>query len=235
MPKEGTVVNVTVAAANIRLGRHAAIRGTVRRELERIIDGRSTLTAVDHPLGFACFPLLRGVSPRGICLHVWDPGQRVAQLETSPYHCHSWDLLSYILYGSVGNQLITTRPGITFQTVTVRSESDGDTLIPTRQTVDIELHQPTYRTTGQFYTLPAGEFHASVRAGNRTPTATLVIGTRQPRYGDITLAGLDFTERRVGRPRFSAAHTHDIARTVLDRLATNSGRIGEPAAAMMVP
>jgi hypothetical protein len=228
-------VNTIVAAANIRLGRHTAIRATVCRELERIIDGRSTLTAVDHPLGFACFPLLRGNSPRGICLHVWDPGQQAAQLKTSPYHCHSWHLLSYVLYGTVGNQLVGVRQGATFQTLTVRSEPDGDTLTPTGQRVDIELYQPSFWTTGQYYTLPAGEFHASVRGSDRAPTATLVIGTQRPGHSDISLASPEFTERRISRPRFSTADTQHIARSALAHLHTGFRHTPAPPSAMMIP
>ena len=224
-------MNPNVAATHIRRRQRAEIHAIVRAELESIVHGHSTLPAVNHPLGFACFPLVRGDQPRGVCLHVWEPGRRAVQLETSPYHCHSWHLLSHILFGAVGNQMVTTRPGTTFQAVTVRSDASGDTMIPTRNHVDIELHEPKFWAAGDYYTLPAGHFHASVRTADRRPTATLVVGTRDGRHSDITLADPYFTACRIDRLRFSTADTQDIARSVLAHLKAATASTHEPALA----
>ena len=72
--------------------------------LRDIASGRCELTAVRHPLGFLCIPAQRS-GEHGICIHVWTPALQPA-LTTSQVHSHSWDLTSYVLYGTLLNQRI---------------------------------------------------------------------------------------------------------------------------------
>ncbi|MBO2449724.1 hypothetical protein J4573_21660 [Actinomadura barringtoniae] len=72
------------------------------RVLDEIDAGASTVTAVRHPLGFLCLPVERS-GEYGVCLHIWTPEVRAAETTTSPVHCHSWDLVSFVLYGTVRN------------------------------------------------------------------------------------------------------------------------------------
>ncbi|NVI87072.1 hypothetical protein [Actinomadura sp. BRA 177] len=70
--------------------------------LEGLAAGAPPVRAVRHPLGFLCLPVERS-GDLGVCLHIWTPEVRPAPSTTSPVHCHSWDLLSFVLYGTVRN------------------------------------------------------------------------------------------------------------------------------------
>src|SRR5690348_16595774 len=120
--------------ANIR----AAIdRGTAADEvpgialsmIREVAEGHRNLTAVRHPLGFLCFPVRRHDGD-GVCVHLWTPG--VAHtLTTSPMHAHSWDLISYVLYGSLRNQRISVTDALaspTHRIFEVHSRGDVDEL-----------------------------------------------------------------------------------------------------------
>ncbi len=91
-----------------------------------VADGSSDLTAVRHPLGFLCFPVLRGDN-LGVCVHIWTEGVR-AEPTTSPMHAHSWDLVSYVLYGTVRNDIIELTDGTDQRVFEVRSGQAGDEL-----------------------------------------------------------------------------------------------------------
>ena len=64
--------------------------------------GAPGVTAVRHPLGFVCLPLERDGGD-GVCIHVWSDTLAHAESTTSQIHCHSWDLVSHVLYGQVRN------------------------------------------------------------------------------------------------------------------------------------
>src|SRR5690348_7824186 len=98
---------------------YAAVAAVAVAEIQDIVSayfladlrsGASTLRAVRHPLGFACLPVHRD-GDEGICVHVWPEGRKPAPRTTSPFHCHSWDLLSHVLYGVVGNQPVEVTEG----------------------------------------------------------------------------------------------------------------------------
>src|SRR4051812_8770115 len=77
-------------------------RGWALGVLNEIAEGRSDVTAVRHPLGFLCLPLERA-GEYGVCVHIWSATARHAGNTTSQIHCHSWDLVSHVLYGQVRN------------------------------------------------------------------------------------------------------------------------------------
>ena len=104
-----------------------------------IARGRCDLTAVLHPLGFLCIPAQRS-GEHGICVHVWTPALQPT-ITTSQVHSHSWDLTSYVLYGTLFNQRIRVAEAgaaATHRIFEVRSRGDRDELHATTRLVSCE-------------------------------------------------------------------------------------------------
>src|SRR5882757_10513589 len=72
--------------------------------LGEVARGRTSITAMRHPLGFICIPVERA-GDHGVCVHVWSGRLSRTSPTTSAMHAHSWDLISYVLYGSLRNEL----------------------------------------------------------------------------------------------------------------------------------
>lgn len=187
--------------------------------LTAIRDGTSNVLAVRHPLGFDCLPVHR-VGSDGICVHVWPERRRPPNLTTSPFHCHSWDLLSHVLYGAVGNQHIEVTAGATFAMFDVQSMPDGDRIIPTGRRVNVRAAAPVMYGVGDFYQLPAGEFHASIVNG--AEAATVVLGRQRSNVHDVTLGALDTPGHKVERSIYTAEETGRIVTDVLRRVTQGS-------------
>ncbi|WP_157756763.1 hypothetical protein [Plantactinospora sp. KBS50] len=214
-------------ARAIRSGSPEQVADLVRTcWLDPIANGGSDLRAVHHPLGFTCLPVLRD-GAQGICVHLFGERRTPVRLSVSPFHCHSWDLLSHILYGEVGNQNVTVVPGNTYRVFDTRTTATGDRLVPTDDTVDATAGEPEYWAAGEAYELTAGRFHAST-VRSAAPAATVVLGLHHPGRPDLTLGGLGTPAHRLTRRLYARTETVLLARTVLDRLAVG-------AAASLVP
>ncbi|HET8680481.1 MAG TPA: hypothetical protein VFM54_01195 [Micromonosporaceae bacterium] len=219
--------------AAVLRGAVAEVRDPVVALLKDIENGHLALRAVRHPLGFACLPVhRRGVE--GICVHAWPRHREPARLTTSPFHCHSWDLLSHVLYGTVGNQrLEITECGSTYRVFEVRSGGDSDHLVALPRLVDARGVQPEYWHAGQAYDLPAGDFHASALVDG-VAAATVVLGRHDTGRKDLTLGAIDTLTHRVVRPQYSAEGTVRVARQVLRGMAASgSARPGLPVTATL--
>ncbi|MFC7643366.1 hypothetical protein ACFQX6_22935 [Streptosporangium lutulentum] len=119
-----------------------SLPGWAGQVLRAIGSGDSPITAVRHPLGFLCLPLER-TEEYGVCVHVWSGALPHASSTTSQIHCHSWDLLSHVLYGRVENVRTDVSDSDTTSAATHRifevvSEPDGDHIRPTSRTVRCE-------------------------------------------------------------------------------------------------
>jgi hypothetical protein len=181
-----------------------------RYALSQIAAGQSEVLAVRHPLGFACLPFYR-VEQFGACVHVWPNKWQASKLTTSPYHCHSWHLLSYILYGSVGNQLVEVSEGTQYKAFAVTGENGTDHIVATGARMDIRVSEPDFCEAGDFYELAAGLFHASAMRDDGRPAATLVLGSHYPDRLDVTLGEPHIENHEVTREKFDAAQTAAIA------------------------
>ncbi|MGI5292305.1 hypothetical protein ACQEVF_54660 [Nonomuraea polychroma] len=163
------------------------------------------VTAVRHPLGFVCLPLERD-GGEGVCLHLWSDSLAHAQSTTSQIHCHSWDLVSHVLYGQMRNvHAVVTDAGAdaTHRVFEVVSGTDGDRISPTSRTVRhatglVEVFGP-----GDTYTLPSGRFHSSV-VPEGGEAATIALGRGRPGSRDLSLGPL-------------GAGPHHVSRQSLDR------------------
>ncbi|MFB6436617.1 hypothetical protein ACFCVY_07525 [Streptomyces sp. NPDC056411] len=194
---------------------------TATAGLEEIASGRRALRAVRHPLGFFCLPVLRD-GDRGICVHIFEPGAAdPAALVTSPMHCHSWELTSFVLHGEVGNLRVRVRPDHeqpTHRVFQVHSSPSGtDDIQPTSQLVRCEPGAAQTSGRGQTYRLPAGAFHRTdVPTGSTA--ATLVLGRSLPAHTDLSLGPLHGARHRVVRQTCDAAQTARTARSALRRI-----------------
>ncbi|WP_131737408.1 hypothetical protein [Actinomadura roseirufa] len=180
-----------------------------------VIAGRSPVPAIRHPLGFLCLPVER-TGELGVCLHIWTPEVRAVPSTTSAVHCHSWDLLSFVLYGTVRNvrmEVDETGPGGApspsaapegtgpgQQIFEVVSRGDVDELRATGRAVRCVPARSRTHRTGESYTLPAGVFHSTL-IEDGLDAATVALGRQTPGGGDLSLGPLDVPTHRVHRSR----------------------------------
>ncbi len=187
--------------------------------MQEIISGDRELTAVRHPLGFLCFPAER-LATRGVCVHLWAPGRRSA-LTTSTVHSHSWDLTSYVLYGTLRNQRIRVTPAAgpaTHRLFEVHSRDDVDELQATSRLVSYQPEADSVHGPGSVYFLPAGEFHATVVPDGQE-VATVVLSRSRPPATDVALGPVHAPSHTLSRSRCDPRETARAARLIAGRLA----------------
>jgi hypothetical protein len=195
------------------------VPGLALSVLRDIASGRRDLAAVRHPLGFLCFPAQRG-SEYGVCVHLWTPGARHV-LTTSQVHAHSWDLTSYVLYGTLRNQRmrVTDAPGsATHRVFEVRSHGDVDELHATSRLVVYQPEADCAYSAGSVYLVAAGEFHATVAPGGQD-VATVVLSYTRREAADLALGPVHGGSHVLTRSRCGAAETARAASLIADRLA----------------
>jgi hypothetical protein len=191
--------------------------------LSEIAQGRTRIAAVRHPLGFVCIPVER-IGGQGICVHVWSDHLTCATSTTSAVHAHSWDLISYVLYGSLRNEVYeVTDVGpagsagkTTYRVFEIHSGGDSDEVLQTPRLVHCEMTSAEVNHEGDAYALPAGIFHATVVQGE---AATMALGSGRPQGMDLSLGGIDTTTHRVRRQRCDRDDTARVAQMVVKRLA----------------
>jgi hypothetical protein len=196
-----------------------SVPGSALLWLRDIAGGRQDLAAVRHPLGFLCFPAQR-LAGHGVCVHLWTPGIRPL-LTTSQVHAHSWDLTSYVLYGTLRNQRIRVidAPGpATHRVFKVRSRGDVDELHATARLVSYQPEADSVYGAGSVYLLPAGDFHATVAPGQQD-VATVVLSSSREEAADLALGPVNARSHTLTRSRCNAAETAGAARLIADRLA----------------
>jgi hypothetical protein len=206
-------------------------RGTARTSLpgwalgvlRDVTSGERPIEAVRHPLGFVCLPVERR-GPLGVCLHLWSPLLANAAPTTSQVHCHSWELVSFVLYGRLSNILSGIGEGATHRVFEVVSHGDVDEIKATERTVRYVPGAVQTHRAGDVYALPAGVFHSTVvEAGQETATVALgrtaVAGWGAPMGADLSLGPLAAPTHWVDRRRCDAAETVHAARLSAKRLA----------------
>jgi hypothetical protein len=170
-----------------------------------------------HPLGFFCLPVER-VGITGVCLHIWSAEFPGTVATTSTVHSHSWDLISFILYGELRNEWFTARePGITHRVFEVRSVGDRDDLLRTPRLVDLAPSGAEHHRRGDVYRLDSGVFHTTVVLGD---AATVAVGTECSGRSDLSLGrpyGLD--SHTVFRQLCTPELTGHLARSAIEHLA----------------
>lgn len=186
--------------------------------LRSIADGRNPLAAVRHPLGFICLPVER-TGERGICVHVWSERLTNAGPTTSTTHAHSWDLFSYVLYGTLCNKLVTVTDAPdtpTHRVYEIGSGPDGDEIRRTGRLVS--QHGPTsdFHRRGAVYQLPAGVFHDTEASGE---TATVALGSGRPGSVDLALGAVHTESHRIRRQLCDRDETAFAATLAAEQLA----------------
>src|SRR5262249_49628445 len=205
---------------------HQAMRdGTAGKALPRwtigllgeVTQNRRNVTGVRHPLGFLCLPLER-TGGAGICVHVWSDSLPQMSLTTSPIHAHSWDLVSYVLYGSLRNEVmdvIDAPEDATYRVLEVRSGKDVDELRETTRLVRAHVRTVELHHRGDTYSLAAGIFHATAVQGE---AATVALGRSRRGVMDLSLGGIESKTHRVRRQRCDHDETARAARMVTEAL-----------------
>jgi hypothetical protein len=133
---------------------------------------------VQHPLGF--LRLLLTAEDRlsgGHYLHVWPTARIPRQSRDYDLHCHIFDLASTVLFGCVRNASYVVRPspdGDVTEVMAVHGV-DGARMESTGSRYEIDRETTTEIRAGDSYTIPRGEYHATV--GVDHPTATLMLKT----------------------------------------------------------
>ncbi len=193
-----------------------AVRGWVREFMTGVLAGSAEVGAVRHPLGFLCFPAWRD-GGLGVCVHIWTDGLR-SHPTTSAMHAHSWDLLSLVLYGEVGNEILEVDSAVdrpTHRIFEIHSGADGDVVRATERLVRYRTRSSQHFRAGEVYSLPHGVFHLSDVRGE---AATVVLGQVRRGRPDRSLGALATTDHWVHRTGCTLAETRRAARTVLDQL-----------------
>ncbi|MFZ4279812.1 hypothetical protein [Streptomyces rhizosphaericola] len=215
--------------------------------LRAVAEGRWSLAAVRHPLGFLCLPVLRD-GARGVCVHLFgagtggdgsggdgsggdgswgagsggDGGRGDAPL----VHAHSWSLVSLVLFGRVTNhsvRVVDDPVAPTHRVYEVRSGPDGtDEVRGTTRFVRGIPDGSGHSTTGDVYVVRPGEFHATVVADGR-PAATLVLGETQPGSKDMSLGRLSGEGHRSVREICGREETVVAVRAALRRIDEADG------------
>jgi hypothetical protein len=188
-----------------------------------VATGRSELRAVRHPLGFLCLPLERA-GERGVCVHVWSDRFASARAITSTTHAHSWDLVSYVLYGTLRNRLVsvTDEPAApTHRVCEIVSGGDADEIRHTPRLVRSGEGVSEVHRQGDVYRLPAGLFHETLPEGE---VATVALGNGRPGAVDLALGDLNTGTHRIRRQLCGLDETAYAATVVVERLA----EISEP-------
>jgi hypothetical protein len=109
-------------------------------------------------------------------------------------------------------------PEPTHRVFEVHSDPAGvDELRPTSRLVRSEPGPGHTSSSGDTYSVPAGEFHTTVVAPGE-PTATLVLGRSLPGHTDLSLGPLHGRGHRTARQLCESAHTEQTARTALRRV-----------------
>jgi hypothetical protein len=209
--------------------RRAMRNGTAGRDIPRwafgvlgeVAQHRTSIAAVRHPLGFVCLPVER-TGGAGVCVHVWSERLARASPTTSTMHSHSWDLISYVLYGSVRNEVIEVIDApddAAYRVFEVRSGGDGGDVDEVRETprlVRYEIRAAGLSHRGDIYSLAGGVFHATVVQGE---AATVALGSSRWAARNLSLGGIDGKTHWVRRQRCDRDETAHAARVVTEQLA----------------
>jgi len=197
-----------------------ALRSWTGAVLTDIAEGRRPLVAVRHPLGFVCLPVIRA-DDDGVCVHVWLADRPDAEPTTSPMHSHSWDLLSYVLYGEIHNETLAVEdePGEpTHRIFEVRSQGDVDEISASARLVRHATRAVDIYRPGAAYTLRAGDFHVTDVLPKRA-AATVALGRMRRGAHDLSLGPLNGHTHTVRRLHCTPEETATAARAVTAHLS----------------
>lgn len=187
--------------------------------LDQIASGQRLLTAVQHPLGFLCLPIVREPG-WGVCIHVWTIRFPSVQPTTSGKHAHSWSLESFVLYGELGNAVFALEPDEEsgpYQIADIVTGPESDVITPTGRRVACTEVSRSMVSSGQTYQLATGVFHETF-LGADSEVATLVL-SRTQNTPDRMLGPVDLRPHTVTRRRCTREDTRAVAGMAKDRLA----------------
>ncbi|HEY3686950.1 MAG TPA: hypothetical protein VGL93_28200 [Streptosporangiaceae bacterium] len=216
------LANTTDPGARVGAASARGVRDLALDVLRAVCARPAGPPAVRHPLGFVCVPLHRGPDA-GLCLHMWPPGAAAdrADTTTSQMHAHSWDLLSWVVCGRLGNRIIAVRDEPDHPTHrlfrVVSGQSGADELRATGRLVACVPGEEEWTSAGRPYEIPAGAFHTTSSPRHRS-AASIVLARTRPGAADLSLGRIGLATHRVDRRGSPAGETIGIARAVLDQM-----------------
>lgn len=181
--------------------------------LAHLAGGGSPLQGVRHPLGFVCLPVERD-GEYGVCLHIWSAEEPGGRPDTGAIHCHSWDLVSLVLYGSVTNEridVIDDDAAPTHRIFQVSSRDGRDEFSSTSRTVRYDTAARETARTGEVYRLPAGVFHKTVVPDGEA-AVTVALGRERVPGVNLSLGTLEGAVAPSVRRILPQERTVDLAR-----------------------
>jgi hypothetical protein len=133
-------------------------------------------------------------------------------------HAHSWDLISYVLYGNVCNEVINVIDApdeAAYRVFEVRTGEDVDEMRETSRLVRCEIEATELSHRGDIYSVAAGVFHRTVV---RDEAATVALGSSRRGTMDLSLGKIGSRTHRVWRQRCDRDETAHAARIATERL-----------------
>jgi len=136
----------------------------------------SEVTSTWSPFGFLITHLAPPESPDLLRLHIWPSEGHEKQKPDWPIHFHSWALRSWIIAGTITNELYKVTPYATdgeFVLYATRSEREISTIENTGIKAACSLVSHITYHSGESYYVAPGDYHAS-RAIEDNLNATIV-------------------------------------------------------------
>lgn len=189
--------------------------------LTDLAEQRRDIAAIHHPLGFIYVPMMR--DDRGLLrLHLWMDGGTPDGITTSPYHMHTWNLASYVMCGSLQNQLLSTDPHSgplgPYQVFEIVGNRQRGELQATDEEVYATIDSVEDVKAGEIYHIPAGRYHTTVNT-SEGDLVTVAYVQRVPGTMERNLGPVDVGTHVVVREDCPSEEVAKVARSVLARLS----------------
>jgi hypothetical protein len=180
--------------------------GPIRNLLVDLLDGIGSGTrnfrAVYHPLGFVYVPLIRE-KDWSLRLHLWLAEETRMTTTFSPYqvHMHTWDLSSYVLHGSLQNQMIDAgqdQDGPQFRVFDIVGHGNESVISPTADVVRASVASTHSVHAGEIYRIPHSRYHTTLNPTGKD-MITVALVERVPGTTERALGPLDGNRHTVTR------------------------------------
>ncbi len=169
------------------------VRRLLRAEVRDWMDRGEVPAGVVHPLTFLYFPLHRAEKTT-LRLHIWPSWREYAVPTTSEYHKHAWSLTSYIIAGTVRNEMpritLVDRSVADYRLFDIEGRTGEDRIQPRDEWVRFEDDVIDHHRRHSVYRIVVDRYHASTSAPHEF-AATLCLVDRSVLGREVTLGPVD--------------------------------------------
>lgn len=210
------------AICAIEEGDFESVKARLASLLKKIISRPSEFEAVWHPLGFMHIKLNEN-QRKALRLHIWLKDSPKIDLPTSLMHNHNWNLMSYVLCGSIINHTLevdyeTSTP--THKIYEVFYIDQVNMLYPTNSIVTYKTVNSSYYESGNKYTIGAGDFHYTELGNSDDLTSTIVVADTVTTGPPKSLGPIASVSHRMERFRASAYEIEKAAKSILSSIGS---------------